>query len=152
MLKDRPKKASSAVIFESYVLSCWKLHISTQLINSFPLTYSMQSCDLEKLSIPLEAHHKAQSSEIFVFPQKIKSCNFLSFGQSSWYCIFKRPRRSAFKRRMACRIPAKKSVGSHLFRGVPKPGCSDGLHGGIIESHNFFVLPPIWWNFTFELA
>ena len=26
------------------------------------------------------------------------------------------------------------------FWGGPKPGCSDGLHGGIIESHNFFVL------------
>ena len=26
------------------------------------------------------------------------------------------------------------------FGGGPKPGCSDGLHGGIIESHYFFVL------------
>ena len=33
----------------------------------------MRRCDLEKLSITLEAHHKAQSSEIFqVFSQKIK--------------------------------------------------------------------------------
>ena len=34
--------------------------------DSFPLTYGMCSCDLEKLSILLEAHHKAQSSEIFL--------------------------------------------------------------------------------------
>ena len=29
------------------------------------------------------------------------------------------------------------------FLGGPKPGCSDGLRVGIIESHNFFVLGPI---------
>ena len=29
------------------------------------------------------------------------------------------------------------------FWGGPKPGCSDGLCTGIIESHNFFVLGPI---------
>ena len=44
---------------------------------------------------------------------------------------------------MACRIPAKKSCSSHLFGGGPKPGWSDGLRAGIIESHNFFVLGPI---------
>ena len=39
----RPSKerASSAVIFKSYVLSFWKMHISTQLIDSFPLTFCM---------------------------------------------------------------------------------------------------------------
>ena len=57
-----------------------KLHISTQLIDSFPLTYSPKSCDKEKYSIPLEPHHKAQSSE--VFRQKIeRAVIFLSFGQ-----------------------------------------------------------------------
>ena len=46
-----------------------KLHISTQLIDSFPLPYCPKSCDKEKLSIHLEAHHNAQSSEIFLsFP------------------------------------------------------------------------------------
>ena len=30
------ERASSTVTFSSYVLSCWKLHISTQLIDSFP--------------------------------------------------------------------------------------------------------------------
>ena len=29
------------------------------------------------------------------------------------------------------------------FKGDPKPGCSDGLCTGTIESHNFFVLGPI---------
>ena len=29
------------------------------------------------------------------------------------------------------------------FWGGPKPGCSDGLCTGTIESHNFFVLGPI---------
>ena len=53
------------------------MHITNHLIDSFPLTYSPKSCDREKLSIPLEAHHKAQSSEIFVFRQKLKSCKFL---------------------------------------------------------------------------
>ena len=28
------------------------------------------------------------------------------------------------------------------FGGVPKPGCSDSVRAGIIESHNFFVLGP----------
>ena len=44
---------------------------------------------------------------------------------------------------MACQIPAKISFSSHLFGGGPKPGCSDGLRAGIIESHKFFVLGPI---------
>ena len=102
----------------------------------------MWSCDLEKLSIPLDAHHKAQLSDIFqVFSQKIKrAVIFLSFGQSCWNCIFKRPRLRAFYGRTACLIPAKKSCSSHLFWGGPKPGCSDRLRVGIIESHNFFVL------------
>ena len=29
------------------------------------------------------------------------------------------------------------------FWGVPKPGCSNSLRAGFIESHNFFVLAPI---------
>ena len=46
-----------------------KLHISNQLIDSFPLTYSPKRCNKEKLSIPLEPHHKAQSSEIYLSVQ-----------------------------------------------------------------------------------
>ena len=83
--------------------------------------YRPKSCDKEKLSIPLEPHHKAQSSEIFAsFPPKNwKSCNFLSFGQSCWNCIFKLLRSTAFQRRTACPIAAKKSGNSHLFGVVP---------------------------------
>ena len=44
---------------------------------------------------------------------------------------------------MACQIPEKRSCSSYLFGGGPKPGCSDHLHVGIIESSNFFVLGPI---------
>ena len=33
------------------------------------------------------------------------------------------------------------------FWGGPKPGCSDGLCTGTIESHNFFVLRPILMKF-----
>ena len=48
-----------------------KLHILARLIESFQMTYGPKSCDKEKLSIPLEVHHKAQSSEIFLsFPAK----------------------------------------------------------------------------------
>ena len=49
-----------------------KMHISAQLIERYPREYGSGSCDTEKLAIPLEAHHKAQSSEIFLsFPVKI---------------------------------------------------------------------------------
>ena len=43
-----------------------KMHISTQLIKSYRREYGSWSCTKEKLSIPLEAHDKAQSSEIFL--------------------------------------------------------------------------------------
>ena len=43
-----------------------KLHISTQPIESFPLTYGMWSYDKEKLSILLEPHLEAQSSDFFL--------------------------------------------------------------------------------------
>ena len=52
----------------------WELSAIDQLINSFPLTYGMWTCDLEKLSTSLEADHQAQSSEIFLSfqPKKLK--------------------------------------------------------------------------------
>ena len=115
------ERASSAVVF-SLTSCCAENYIfQTQLIDSFPLIYGMWSSDLGKLSIPLEAHHKAQSSEFFLSLEvKIqKSCNFLYYGQFCWNCIFKHPRWRAFKRRMACQIPAKKSCSSHLFGVVP---------------------------------
>ena len=60
------ESGSSAVIFDSYVLSFWKMCISAQLIDSFPLMYGSWSWAKEKLSIPLEAHDKAQLNEIFL--------------------------------------------------------------------------------------
>ena len=40
-------------------------------------------------------------------------------------------------------ISGKKKLQFTPFWGVTKPGCSDGLRPGFIESHNFFVLGPI---------
>ena len=94
--------------------------------------------------MPLEAHSKAQSSEIFlsVKPQNLKRCKISSFGQSSSNCIFKRQRSRAFKRHTACQITAKESCSSHLFWGGPKPSCSDCLRAGIIENNTFFFFGP----------
>ena len=36
-----------------------------------------------------------------------------------------------------------RKVAVHTFWGGPKLVCSDGLHAGTIESHNFLVLGPI---------
>ena len=92
---------------------------------SYPMGYGWWSCGKEKLSIPLEAHHKAQSSEIFLNFQakKVKELYFLFFGQSCWNCRFKLQRSTAFEQRMTCPSAAKKSCGSHLF-GV-RPGEAD---------------------------
>ena len=49
------------------------MHISAYLIESYPMEYGSWSWAKEKLSIPLEAHDKAQLSEILqVFLQKFK--------------------------------------------------------------------------------
>ena len=103
------------------------------------------SCDTRALhvspvlSIPLQAHHKAQSSENFLsfLVKNLKSCNFLSFGQSCWNCMFKFPRLRAFERRTACPIAAKKIYIVHTFLWMVAGHC---LRAGIIESHHFFVL------------
>ena len=42
------------------------MHISIQLIQSYPREYDWWTCGKEKLSIPLEVHHKAQLSNIFL--------------------------------------------------------------------------------------
>ena len=41
------------------------MHISPHLIESYPREYGSWSWAKEQLLIPLEAHHKAQSSEVF---------------------------------------------------------------------------------------
>ena len=109
---------------------------------SFPLTYSPKSCDKEKLSIPLEVHHKAQSSEIFLSFQakNYKSCNF--FGQSCRNCIFRRPRWIAFKRLRLVEFRQRK-VGVHTFLGWSKAGLLRRPLYRNYQRHNFFVLGPI---------
>ena len=110
-------------------------------MDSFPTPYGARSCDKEKLSIPLEAHYKAQSSEIFyVFCQNLKRCNFLSFVQPCWCCIFKLPRSRAFQQCMACPIPAKKSGSSHLFGPVPSPAAQTVFVLELSKAVTFFCL------------
>ena len=117
-------KSSSAVIFQCYFLFGRKMHISAQVIESYPRKYVSWSCGEEKLSIPLEAHHKAWLSEIFLsFHAKKLRAVILSFGQSCWKGIFKLPRSRAFQQCTTCPSVAKKSCGSHLF-GVG-PGEAD---------------------------
>ena len=153
MLKDRPKKELRARYFLVIRPVFLKMHISTQLIHSFPLTYGMWSCDKEKLSIPLEAHHKAQLSEIFLFSGKnLKEQYFLSFGQSCWNCIFKRPRLRAFKRRTACQIAAEKSCSSHLFVVVPSRAAQTAFAPELSKAIIFCLRYLSWWNCTFELT
>ena len=55
------------------------MHISAELIDNFPLPYSPWSWDKEKLSIPLEAHHKAQSSELFLSKTHVIRRTFKGF-------------------------------------------------------------------------
>ena len=63
--------------FYSYVLYCLKIHISAHLIESYPREYGSWSWAKKKLSIPLEAHDKAQLSKIFLsfLVKNLKSCN-----------------------------------------------------------------------------
>ena len=72
-----------------------------------------------------------------VFRQKIKSCNFLSFCQSCWNCIFKLPRSRVCNDVRPVQVRRWK-VAVRTF--LPKPGCSDRVGAGIIKSHNFFCL------------
>ena len=125
-------------------MSCWKLHISTQVIDSFPLTYCPKSCDKEKLSIPLEPHHNAQSSEIFLsFQEKIK--------RAVIFYLLGNPAETAYLSVQDGKLSNAvwlvqfwpRNVAVHTFLGGPKPGCSDSLRTGNIKSHNFFVLGPI---------
>ena len=45
----------------------------------------------------------------------LKSCHFLSFGETCWNCIFNLPRSRAFQQRTARPRAAEKSGSSHLF-------------------------------------
>ena len=81
------------------------------------------SCDEEKLSIPLEAHHKAQLSEIF-----LSETAYLSFRD----------------RELSHDVPLvelrRRKMVLHTFLWVVPGHC---LRAEFMESRNFFVLRPI---------
>ena len=137
------ERASSAVIFLSYVLSCKKLHISVQLINSFQKTYGSWSCDKEELSIRLEARQKVQSSENFLFSGKKLRGVFLyvlaNHAQTVHWSIQDRE----LSNDVGLSNSGKEKLMFTPFWGGPKPGCADSVRAGIIKSQNFFVSGPI---------
>ena len=121
------------------------MHISNQIIDSFPLTYSPKSCDKEKLSIPLEAHHKAQSSEIFLsFQQKklkeLKIFYLLTNHAETAYLSVRNGKLCNAVRLVEFR-PRKVAV--HTFWGWSQARMLRRPSRRTIESHNFFVLAPI---------
>ena len=78
-LRSSMERGSSAVIFQSYVLSCWKMLISAQVIESFPMAYGSWSSAEEKLSIPLEPQYVGSSGGNFLSfrARTFQSCNLL---------------------------------------------------------------------------
>ena len=148
------ERGLSAVIFQSYVLFCWKMHISAQLIESYPREYGLWSWAKEKLLIPLEVHDKAQWSEIFLSfrAKKVKELYFLSFGPSCWNCIFKLLSSRALQRRTACPSAAKKSCGSHLFWVGPGEADETAFVLELSKAITFLSFVVSWWNFTFKLG
>ena len=122
------------------------MHISAQLIQSYPREYAWWSCGKENLSIPLEAHHKAQLSDIFLsFPGKKskRAVIFLFFGQSCWNCIFKLLGWTAFEQCKTCPSAAKKGCGSHLFGVGPSEADKIALVQELSKATSFFILGPI---------
>ena len=121
------------------------MHISNQLIDSFPLTYSPKSCDKEKLSIPLEPHHKAQWSENFPSFQAKNERAVILF--ILWAIMLKLHILASDMKSFLTPYGLSNSGQEKLqftpFWDGPKLRCSDGLRAGTIESHNFFVLGPI---------
>ena len=95
----------------------------------------------EKLPTRLEAHHKAQWSEIFLsFQEKLKTAViFYLFANDveTAYLSFRDRELSKDVRLVELR---RIKLQFTPFWGGPKLGCSDSLRAGIIESHNFFFL------------
>ena len=112
------------------------------------MTYSTKSCDKEKLSIPLEPHHKALSSQIFLsFQPKIKRAVIFYL----WAILLKLHIQASEMESFLTPYGLSKSGQEKLqftpFWGGPKLVCSDGLRARTIESHNSFVLGPIQMKF-----
>ena len=128
------------------------MHISAQLIESYPREYGSWSWAEEKLLIPLEAHDKARSSKIFLNfrAKKFNKLFFLSFGPSCWNCTFKLPRSRAFQRRTACPSAAKKSCGSHLFWVGPGEADETTFVQELLKAVTFLPYVLSWWNFMSE--
>ena len=102
------------------------MRILAHLIESYPREYGSWSWAKEKLSIPLEAHDKAQLSEIFqVFFQKFRAVIFylLAHPAETAYLSFRD--RELSNDVPACPIAVKISGSSHLFVGGhrPLPSC-----------------------------
>ena len=127
------------------------MHISTQLIERYPRKYGCWSCSKEKLSIPLEAHYKPQSSDTFLSFQakkNEKSCNFFLFW---WFMLklhIKASEIQSFRPTYDLPKCGQEKLRFTPFWGWPRRG--DRLSAGIIESHNFFVLRPILVKFHFR--
>ena len=128
------------------------MHISGQLIESFPLTYGSNSRAKEKLSIPLEAHDKAQSSKIFLSFQarNLKSCNFFIFWPILLELQIWASETESFPTIYGFLNRGEEKLQFTAFGGGPKPGCSDSIFAGLIESHNFFVLHRILVKFHIQ--
>ena len=102
-----------------------KCHIRTRLIESFPTIIRTWWCGEEKLHFtPVHSLCQLKRDEGL----------FSLLGRVVEF----RPRYR--------QIPGR----GFFFGGGPKPGCSDGLCTGTIESHNFFVLGPILVKFHIQ--
>ena len=129
------------------------MHISAQLIESFPTEYGSWSCAKKKLLIPLGARGKPSFKRNFskFSCKNLKSCNFLSFGPSCWNCIFKLSRSRAFQRRTVCPTStAKKSCGSHLFWVGPGEVDETAFVQELSKAVTFFVLRSILVKFHIQ--
>ena len=100
------------------------MHISTQLIQIYPREYGWWSCGKEKLSIPLEAHHKAQLSKIFKFSgKKSKELEFVYLLANPVETAYSASKIKSFPSTNDLSKCGKESGSSHLF-GVG-PGEAD---------------------------
>ena len=119
------------------------MHISTHLIDSFPLPYCPKSCDKEKLSILPEAHHNAQSSEIFLsFPPIIERAVIFYLLGNPAETLYLSVRDGKLTQYDLSDSGQEKLQFTPFWAG-PKLVCSDGLRTRVIESRNYFVLGPI---------
>ena len=81
------------------------------------------SCDKEKWSIPLEAHHKEQSSEIFlIFSQKIKRAVIFYLFANHAETAYLSVRDGELSNAVRFVEFRRRKVAVHTFGGGPNPG------------------------------